>query len=116
MRVEALPHDCLEELRPFLSRFGEQSLPSETVEVNVLRDGDEIVGAVMAERVVHIGPFYLNADKLGGTGGALLIRSALQWAEGTEAHVVAMNPDTEEMCKRFGLVHVDGSLWIKENA
>src|SRR5262245_3680989 len=112
MRIERLNHYA--ELRPFLAGFGEFDIPRQSVSVDVLRDSGRIIGAVMSERVVHVGPFYLRPEYLGGAARGLLIRSALREAEGTEIHVVAMNESTEKLCERFGLEHVEGSLWIRE--
>jgi len=112
MRIERLNY--YEELRPFLAGFGEFALPDKSVSVDVLRDSGRIVGAVMGQSVKHVGPFYLRPEYLGGMAGGLLIRAALKSSEGSEIHVVAMNESTEKLCERFGLEHIEGSLWIRE--
>jgi len=113
MKVERLKY--YEELRPFLAEFGEEELPHRDVRVDVLRQGGGIIiGAVMSQEVIHVGPFYLLPEQLGGHPGGLLIRAALNVANGREIHVVAMNSETESLCQRMGMERIDGSLWVRE--
>lgn len=112
MRVE--PCTNRDELHEFLMEFGEPDLPEGTVTTSVLRNGDEIIGCVMSEQVTHVGPFYVKPEFRNGTAGGLLIRHAIQSANGSEIHVVAMNPETEKQCERMNMEKVEGSLWIRE--
>ena len=114
MKVEYLPREKYDELHEFLLQFGEAELPDSRVSVDVLRDEGKIIGAVMRQRIIHVGPFYLAPEKLGGVAGGLLIRQAIESANGTEVHVVCLNSASEQACERLGLERVEGSLWIRE--
>ena len=112
MRVEPLINQ--KALGEFLQQFGEDDLPDDTVEVQAVYEGERILGCVMSETVVHVGPFYVVQEQLGGAAGALLIRAAIKAARGKEIHVVVMNENSAAMCEALGLKKVEGTLYIRE--
>lgn len=114
MSIELLPHSRWNELeRAFKESRSDEQLPKPASSVMLAaRDGDELIGAIGAERVWLISPCWIKKERRGaGLVEELVAHLKTYNTEDLREVCATTNSHVERFIYSIGFKPIEGQLW-----